>query len=267
MFDRELYNAAKDGDVVSVREYLDQGANPNAIIDQTSKMTAIHEAAYHLHINVMIELLKDTNHIRANIRQEEKYGGNALHKTVSCDTNLPSFQKAAMIQLLHQTDNDIINVKSIVKKETPIYWAIHNGDANSVFILRALGANCNTSYNGETANKKAKSSTPEVQRAMQLNVTEVLDYYHRLISEYQESTTMSATVNETADSVPSSLSVDHNLNGPSIVYSFNSLEVRLFDALTTRLDATASRIEDNFNTSLSEVVYVIGAMNSAIHDC
>lgn len=265
MFDRELYDAANKGESYNVRYYLDNGANPNAIIRGE---TSMHAAAYNLHIGAMTELLRPTNQIRGNIFKEDNDGGNVLHKTASviCGTSsILISKKAKMMQLFYDIDHNIINSRSARNGETPIYWAIDKDAADSIRILRALGANCQIKYNDESPNQKAERvGNDEVKQAMMLNIEDARNYYHSLIFEYDNTPTAPDTSDETKEDSKDSLPRPNSES--QIMNRINELEEKMSEQISeivSYLDIRASRIEDN----LSDAVTVMAnSINTATHD-
>ena len=133
-----MINSASEGDIKTVKQLLEKGANINAW--NKNGQTALHEASRNEHADI-VKLLIDKG---MDVNIEGDCNETALHEASRnghTDT----------VQLLIDNGADIES-KELSDDQTPLHWSSQDGHIDSVRLLLDKGADVNAkNKNGQTA--------------------------------------------------------------------------------------------------------------------
>ena len=130
-----LYDAAKEGDLASVRRLIGQGANVNARYKDGSNdsTTPLHAAAYKGHKDIVKFLVAQG----ADVNARDEYNFTPLHEA---SHNYDDIKEVVEILIKNGAD---VNARTKYSDETPLHWAAEYGNKHVAELLIANGADVN----------------------------------------------------------------------------------------------------------------------------
>lgn len=138
IYQNRRHEAAIDGDVATIRKYLDKGVDIN--IRDSQGLTFLHQASTYKHINLVNFLIQNG----ADVNIQDSDGVSSLHINNDVEIARVLIDSGAKI-----------NLKDI-QGNTPLHWATGYGYKNIVSLLIQDGAEVNSrARNGKTTLKVA----------------------------------------------------------------------------------------------------------------